>query len=199
MSRALICLGLLLALGSAPEEKSVLIIVKNVPDDFFEGIEPVPRPHPVPPPNTLTVIGLFSDPAFEVDSIRNVVLFDAAGRKIPLRVESASIYREFDDEGINSMRIAFEIHKDAWEIGPPKMVWGPDVSAENVEVEKIIIDPARKDRYRTFAWEAISTGDSGAQVASLEVIVDDRADVYYLWYLLPIVLIFGLLILRKVM
>jgi hypothetical protein len=186
--------------GAQDEEpESVVLVLKQVPDDFFDAAPTGDIPSGQLSDDTFTVVGLFNAPTFAVSSVNNVAVLDAAGKQLPLRIESASLYREFEDEDINMMRFAFEIGRTAFSAGPPKLVWGKKVKAQNVEVEKLLVDPAKKERYRTFTWEVIPVRAQGqSSVATLEVIVDERADIYYLWYLLPMALIFGLLFLRKI-
>jgi hypothetical protein len=175
---------------------SVIIIIREVPDDFFQDAGQNSSGAFNHTDNTYTVIGGFTSPLFSIPAINNVAVYDANSRQIRLVIEESSIHREFDD--VSEIRFAFEIDKKALAAGQPKLKWGSDVSANNVLVEKIPIDAANRERYRTFAWEELPPEENcSPQTATLEVIVDDQANLYFLWYLLPMALIFGLLVLRK--
>ena len=125
--------------------------------------------------------------------------FDPNDSPIPLIVDTSSLYSEFDDGVCNSMRIMFRIRESVVEKGGLRLVWGNEISVNNTQVDQISIYREDKDRYRTFNWEAQPEGDDGGSyAATLEVIVDDYADTYYLWYLLPMALIFTLLFVKKI-
>ncbi|TET36510.1 MAG: hypothetical protein E3J72_08485 [Planctomycetota bacterium] len=177
----------------------VILIIINVPDDFFSNAPSGSTVKFIHSEGTLTVVGTFNSPDFEIESIKNITVFDAEDRQLALVIDESSIYREFEDEAINSVKFSFEIKEKSLETGPPTLVWGNDISADNSQVEQILLDAGNRDRYRTFNWEQCPA-DRGlnSQVATLEIVVDDSADIYYLWYLLPMALVFGLLIIRKI-
>jgi hypothetical protein len=177
----------------------VILVVKEVPDDFFENAVSDGSVKFSHGKDTLTIVGRFTKDTFAIASISNVAAYDAKSRQIPLRIASSSVYREFDDDDITQIRFAFEIDKEALAEGPPRLEWGEDVSANNVLVDRILIDAGSRNRYRTFAWEESASGEGyDSQVATLEVVVDDKANLYYLWYLLPMSVVFILLALRKI-
>ena len=106
---------------------------------------------------------------------------------------------EFDNGVYNSIRILFTIPESIPEKGGLRLTWGDDISANNRQVKHIAVYLEDKERYRTFTWEEQPTGDEGGSyAATLEVIVDDYAGTYYLWYLLPMALIFTLLFVKKI-
>ena len=179
--------------------EGVILVVKEVPDDFFDNAVTDGSVKFAHGKDTLTVVGRFIKDTFAIASISNVTVLDAKSRQIPLQIDSSSVYREFEDDDITQIRFAFEIDKGALAEGPPRLEWGEDVSASNVLVDSISIDAGSRDRYRTFAWEECASGEGyDSQVATLEVVVDDKANLYYLWYLLPMGIVFGLLALRKI-
>ncbi|MCX7703513.1 MAG: hypothetical protein N2234_05375 [Planctomycetota bacterium] len=188
----LFCLSYTATFGA----ESVILTIREVPDDFFDNA--ILDENETCEEGTFIVIGIFNAPSFSIKSLNNITVQDANSRQIPLQIERASVYREFDE--INSVRLAFKVSKEALSSGSLRLAWGDDVSATNSEVERLRINAAHKERYRTFGWEEAPKGGSGEEFSSatLEVIVDDSANLYYLWYLLPMALIFSLLLVRKV-
>jgi hypothetical protein len=192
-------LTLLLVCPCVFAAEGVILVVKEVPDDFFRNAVTDGSVQFKHGKDTLTVVGRFARNTFSIPGIGNVTVYDAKSRQLQLRVERSSIYREFEDEDITQIRFAFEISGEALAAGPPKLEWGADVSADNIMVDRILIDGARRERYKTFTVEECASGEGyNPQVAELEVIVDPKADYYYLWYLLPMGVVFGLLALRKI-
>jgi len=173
---------------------SAVLVVRNAPDDMFTDSEAggAEIEHGE---NTYTVIGLLNPPSLSAAEVANVAIYDADSKPVRLRIEESSIYREFDD--INSMRVVFEVDRSILAKGPLRVEWGGEVSAENEIVEKILVNPGERERYKTFVVEERPAAGDDSQFAKIEVIVDDAADLYYLWYLLPMVLIFGMLAVRK--
>ena len=189
---------LLLAICStAFSADSVIIVVRDVPDDFFQNAV-TDGSHPFNhSENAFTVVGKFVSASFAIPTVKNITLYDANSNQIPLTIEESSIHREFDD--ISEIRFSFEIDGEALAAGPPRLEWGSEISADNIVIEKILIDGTNKACYKTFAWEELpAQEDCDPQMATLEVIVDDKANLYYLWYLLPMGLIFGMLVIRKI-
>jgi hypothetical protein len=192
-------LVLILLCPAALAAQGVILVVKEVPNDFFDDAVSDGSVEFSHKKDTLTVVGRFAKNTFFIPAISKVTVYDAKSRQIQLRIESSSVYREFEDEDITQIRFAFDIGRDALAAGPPRLEWGEDVAANNVLVDEILIDAGSRDRYRTFAWEERASGEGyNPQVAELEVIVDPKADYYYLWYLLPMAVVFVLLALRKV-
>ncbi len=194
---AVLVLAFLCSAAGAAE--GVLLVVKEVPNDFFDKAVSDGSVKFDHDRDTLTVVGRFIKDTFTVSAVENVTVYDAKSRQIPLRIERSSVYREFEDDDITQIRFAFEISRDALAAGPPRLEWGDDVSAKNTIVDRILVDAGSRERYRTFAWEVQASGEGyGSQVATLEVVVDDKANLYYLWYLLPMGVVFILLALRKI-
>jgi hypothetical protein len=163
-----------------------------------------PTGAPVVPENgQIIVVGRFDGADFAIERTDQITVLAPGGRALPLRIESDSIYREFDR--IVSLRLCFTAADEAESRAPGafKLEWGADVKADNVLTGPIALDPARKDAYREFRWRqkpaAPATGaGQGASVATIEVIADTTAEYHFLWYLLPITLIFILLTIRKI-
>ncbi|MFC1484926.1 hypothetical protein ACFL5N_00550 [bacterium] len=179
------------------EEQSVLLNIQPVNQNFFDSAKQNSDPLLKDAPKKFIVIGLINTPSFLIRNISNVTLFDASGKNVPLLVEKSSLYSEFNDEYINSMRIAFTITQEALKAGPPRLVWGENISSDNTQIESIQIYKNSKKSYLTFTLEPAKSIDNMSYQATIEVIVDEYADKYYLWYLLPIILIFVLLFIRR--
>jgi hypothetical protein len=194
----LICLCLICAEARA-DNTSVMLVIRPVTDDFFDNAQNGQDQELKGYDDELIVIGTINAPDFAVQDINNVTLFDATGSPIPLTIEKSSLYSEFDDGFYNLMRISFRIRESILAQGALRLTWGSDISANNRQIDHIQVYLGEKERYRTFSWEAQPTGDDGGSyAATLEVIVDDYADTYYLWYLLPMALIFALLFVKKI-
>jgi hypothetical protein len=193
--------GLLLAGTVLPaEEKSDLLIVRPIGGDFNTNIDAGTDPKLTGVEKGILVVGLLDMPYFSVQDARQVALYGADGKPISLWIEKSSIYSEFDDGNINQMRIAFLIPEADLEKGALRLSWGNSVSSTSRLVDRIDLYQKSKDRYRTFTCEKQPRGNDATNYSSsVTVIVDDKADIYFLWYLLPIVLILVLLIVRKVL
>jgi hypothetical protein len=148
--------------------------------------------------NTFLVIGTIDDPSFSVSGFNKVMAYDAGGQPLSLIIDRSSVYSEFNDGNINSMRIAILIDSPTYRGGSVRLTWGESLNTTNQAVEQIKIYENSLDRYRTFLRESKPRQENTeSYAASLEIIVDDQADIYYLWYLLPLVILFILLIVRK--
>ena len=168
--------------------------VRDMDMEILAGVDPILAEIN----NTFLVIGTINDPSFFVSGFDKVMAFDAGGQPLSLIIDRSSVYSEFDDGNINSMRIAFLIDSPTLQGRSVRLTWGENLNATNQAVEQIKIYENSLDRYRTFLWESKSQQENTeSYAASLEIIVDDQADIYYLWYLLPLVILFILLIVRK--
>ncbi len=177
---------------------SAMLVVRPASEGFFRNALAGTDPMLEGLDESVMVVGAVNAPSFGVENVRQMALYDADGKPIPLIIDTSSLYSEFDDGNIDSLRIAFASSEAILGKGALRLEWGAGVLAENREVERIRIYREHKDRYRTFDWRDQSKGDgAGKFAATLEVIVDDEADMYYLWYLLPMALIFILLFIRK--
>ncbi len=179
---------------------SAMLVVRPAPEGLFRNALAGADPRLKGLDDGVMVVGAVNAPSFGVENIRQMALYDADGKPIPLVVDASSIYSEFDDGHIDSLRIAFAASETIIGKGALRLEWGADAVAENREVDRIRVYLEHKNRYRTFDWRDQPKGDgAGKFAATLEVIVDDAADMYYLWYLLPMALIFILLFIRKSM
>lgn len=179
------------------EEKSMMVRIITPAEDFFdnssEGSDPL-----ISGDGKLLVTGLVNHAGFLIKNINNMAVLDSDGNNIPLLVDSSSLYSEFDDDEINSVKVGFLLDSSKEKDASLRFVWGEDVKAENKKVASFVVYGDQKDLYRKFVLEAPKgAGNSSDYTATLEIIVDDYADTYYLWYLLPMVLIFVLLFIRK--
>jgi hypothetical protein len=95
------------------------------------------------------------------------------------------------------MAIAFELDPRALSGGLPQLTWGPGVSATNRLIPDLAFDPAAAGRIRQFTVQASAGEGEAPRFATIEIIADSKSDRYYLWYLLPMTMIFGLLVIRK--
>lgn len=180
------------------EEKSDLLIVKPFSDDFHTNIRAGTDPRLSGSEKDILVVGLLDMPYFSVQDVSHVALNDADGNPVPLWIDTSSLYSEFDDGYINLMQIAFLIPEANLEKGALRLSWGDGVTSENRIVDRVDLYHESMDQYRTFICEEQPRGNDAANYSSsVVVIVDDKADIYFLWYLLPIFLIFILLFVRK--
>jgi len=172
--------------------------VKPFSEDFQTNIPVGADPKLSGSDHDILVVGMLDMPYFSVQEISQVALSDADSVPVSLWIDASSLYSEFDDGTINLMRVAFLIPSAHLEKGAMRISWGDSVSSGNRMVEKIDLYEESRDQYRTFVCEEQPRGNDAANYSSsVVVIVDDKADIYFLWYLLPIVLIFILLFARK--
>lgn len=142
------------------------------------------------------VFGRLTGFDFAVENPENLRILDGAGNVLPLTVETNTIFREFDE--IIALTLAFELDPRTLAKGNPRAEWGADVQGTIQDVAVISFPEHATNRLHTFTPD-----DGGApaadptQFATIEIIADSQADKYYLWYLLPMVVIFVLLIIRK--
>lgn len=183
---------------SLAETTNIMLVIKPVTDDFFIQAQDGRDPERTADDERI-VIGTLDAPELAIQQTNQIVLFGPTGDPIPLTIETSSLYSEFDDGYYNVIRILFRVSESVVQQGALRLTWGDEISANNTEVKQILIYREERDRYRTFTWDIQPEGDDGGSyAATLEVIVDDYADTYYLWYLLPMALIFTLLFLKKI-
>lgn len=145
------------------------------------------------------MLGSFDHPDFAIENVSQITVTGPDGRQLPLTIESQSTFLEFDR--IVALRFCFVIDEAAASSpkGDFKVSWGPDVRAENVKVDRFSLDASLAARYREFRWARADRDGAGrtTSVASVEVIADSSAQYHFLWYLLPIAVVFVLLTIRK--
>jgi hypothetical protein len=148
--------------------------------------DPVPAGH-------LRFIGSFNEQSFSIPSLSNITVKNSSCSQIPLKIEESSLIGEFGSTV--SLWLSFDVPSDEFSQDKPLTIeWGKDVSALNGKVKSIKVDIARASSYRTFTWRKKNDNSS---FATIEVIADSSADYYFLWYLLPIAVIFAVLAIRK--
>ena len=148
--------------------------------------QPIPTGH-------LRFIGSFGEQGFSVPSLENITVKNSSGSQIPLIIEESSLVQEFGSTV--SLWLSFDVPADGFSQEKPLTIeWGKDVSALNSTVKSMKVDIATANSYRTFTWRKKNDGSS---FATIEVVADSRADYYFLWYLLPIAVIFIILTVRK--
>ena len=191
--------GLLLGLSTGLQAaQRVELAVTTVPEEFARqtaadtgtvaGVQAI----------SFLVVGTIRWPSFAVPGVTNLQVTDARGQPLPLIVDRSSLFFEFGE--LRSVRVAFELPVAALAAGLPRLAWGPDVNASNRVVARLSLAARDRPRLRTFTAQADTpAGRSEPQFAAVEVIADSQADRYYLWYLLPVAVLFGLLAARKVL
>jgi hypothetical protein len=150
-----------------------------------------------PPDGQVAAICRFDHSTFAVDSLARLIVKSPDGAARPFIVESSSVLDEFDE--IISVRFAFfatreELEKPGWMLS-----WDASNSSQFTEVSEFILDAGLSDGYFEARWgdSGGAGGDGAESSAVIEIIADSSADYYSLWYLLPMVLLFGLLTYRK--
>lgn len=145
------------------------------------------------PAGCLRFIGNFNEQSFSIPSLNNITVKNSSGSQIPLKIEESSLIEEFGSTV--SLWLSFDV--PAVELSQDKPLtieWGTDVSALNSRVKSMKADIAASDSYRTFTWRKKNDKSS---FATIEVIADSSANYYFLWYLLPIAVIFIAMTVRK--
>lgn len=198
------CRAMLLAAGcaallaGAPVQGNLVLEFTAPPENLLiTGVEGEPL---APTQGQHIVMGRFETADFAVTSIAEVAALAPDGTPVPLLIEESSLYEEFGE--IVSCRLAFEIPAatPATPDPPYTLVWGPEVQAQaNRLVPTVAGEASRKPEYRGFRWRRPGGGQgSDISVATIEVVADSNADLYSLWYLLPMALMFVLLTVRKI-
>jgi len=145
----------------------------------------------------VALIGRITDPRFAIAEMNQAALRAPDGRLFPLAIETESVFREFDR--IVSLRFYVMLPESVVAAdGRFAVVWGPEVVSPNRTTGPFGLDPALRERYRELRPPSDDTSPGGqGAVASIEVIADSHAEYYFLWYLLPMAVIFVILTLRK--
>lgn len=195
---AVILAVLLLALAASAAQGAESARLEIIPAP--EGLlEPGPAAEPLrPEPGQVLVCGRFDAPDFYVDDLSQLTVLGADGRPLPLTIDSGSVFVEFDQ--VVSLRFCFPLDEAEADSGAPVVFrWGPDVHADNAQADAFALDAAQPQLYRGFRHQRqAAAGSVDTQVASIEVIADSTAQYHFLWYLLPMGVIFLLLSVRKV-
>lgn len=177
--------------GSAAAGEATLEVVS--PDEAAlspAGVAPVLET------GSLLIFGRIDDPSFSIAGPDQVTVIASGGRQVPLLIDEKSIFREFGN--IVSMKIAFTAAESELAAGDLLLRWGPDVCAANVAGGEISSSGIAGDRLRQFRIMRTASGAEPPSVATIQVIADSHAGWYFLWYLLPISVIFALLTIRKI-
>jgi len=183
------------AVQTAAAESTYLELLP-VPETFLEPVEGAEILRPGD--GEVLVVGWIEHPDFAVSDVNNIAVRSPDGRALPLWVEEDLLY-EFDR--IVRARIAFPVPEELLR-SPDALTleWGAETVSENRKVAGIALDPSMRDRYRTFRIVRSETAsEATADMSStIEVIADSQADYYFLWYLLPMAVIFVILSIRRI-
>ena len=179
--------------------ESVVLDFEPVSDALFETM--TKGPAKAPGPGKLLAFGTFNDRRFGIEDFNQITILGPDGEQIPLtvNVHTDSVGRDLGL--ISSLQFSFTVNEadTAATAKTFTLKWGPDVKAQNVAVDKLVLDPAQRERYRRFQWRAAFTSTSSdTYTAKIDVIAESGAEYYFAWYLLPMTLIFVLLTIRKI-
>ena len=181
------------ARGAPAPAGSVALALVEASDALFPG----GPANAVPPEGQVLVCGRFDDPGFAIEEINQITVVAPDGRRAPLTIEGSSLFREFGR--IVALRFSFLVSAAEAEGAKPfTLRWGPEVRAENALADCIVPDAARRTHYREFRPRPSGEAPAGANIGTIEVIADSSAGYHFLWYLLPMALIFALLTIRKI-
>lgn len=145
--------------------------------------------------HTWLVYGRLAGTSFSISDPSQLQAVSGDGKRLPLTVEVDTAFREFGD--IIALTVMFEIDPRDLATGPARLEWGMAVTGSLSAVPVITFPEATADRIRSFLPVSPGEEDASSQFATLEIIADSHADRYYVWYLLPMAVIFILLALRK--
>ena len=142
------------------------------------------------------VFGRLSDFGFTIENPEHLTVLDGENNPLPLTVETGTAFREFGE--IIALTFAFELDARTLAKGQPRAEWGPEVRGTVRQVESLSFPTNAASRLHAFTPDAGNAVPAdAAQFATIEIIADSNADKYFLWYLLPMAVIFVLLIIRK--
>jgi len=189
-ARLLFCLVLSGVPAVVRAGESAFSLTPAPPEVFETYREGAPAPLP---PKGVTVLGRLDSPSFSIGDISQVAARLPSGKTVPLMVDERRILREFGK--IVSLDFWFALPDVSGASEPVVLRWGTDISAGNKLVPGISCDVSQSARYRILS--PISSSPDAEASASVGVIADTKASFIPLWYLLPMVLVFALLTLRK--
>ena len=190
--RLLIIAGSCLCLAGFANADSVFLSITQEPDEQFTGKQNIAVNHDQ---SNLVVLGVFNDAKFSIDNVSQIQLVAQDDSIVPITIDEASLVKEFGK--IISVALCFQIPEQAVNAGASyELKWGAGIASNNKLVKGIGVLAESLKSARGFSWTA-SRDQASGQHATIEVIVDSYADYYSLWYLLPVLLIFGLLTVRK--
>lgn len=148
---------------------------------------------------TAWVYGRLTGHGFVVSDPLAIVLADADGEKIPLFVETDTLLTEFGE--IVGIWFCFSVPSDIADSETEfTLHWGRDAGEYTTGVSRIFFAKAELDRVYGSEIESLpATGEDGEQtsIASIEVVADSSAEYGFLWYLLPMAVLFFILTIRK--
>jgi len=145
--------------------------------------------------HTWLVYGRLAVTSFSISDPTQLQAVSGDGKRLPLTVEMDTAFREFGD--IIALTVMFEIDPQDLATGPARLEWGTAAAGSPFAVPVMTFPVETADRIRSFSPVSPGEEDASSQFATLEIIADSHADRYYLWYLLPMAVIFILLALRK--
>lgn len=190
MRRLALALLLIILAYPALAENSADFQVAQPGNSLFNPEETSPTV--VPDTGEVIVVGEFTSKDFKFKDINNVGI-KQNGALVPLFVEKKSLFDEFGDGVYVSFRFYFKATEADIDKSRYQLVWGEDVQAKNELAEAITLDPGKPSGYR----EASFSTAKGGTTASIEIVADSNAELYFLWYLLPMALILAILTVRK--
>jgi hypothetical protein len=190
-------LFLLLASGSIRASETVTLQVQEAGEELFLGLGNDGEPLK-PEAGKCACLGRFD--RFSVKDVNQITVLGADGKQLSLVIDKSSIFVEFGEK-IVALRFYVLLPKDQARAGEStlELKWGADVKAVNIQVESFVLSSALRSGYRSLREAPSSSGGGGGpgSTATILVIADSSADYHFLWYLLPIGVIFALLTVRK--
>ncbi|HOX05435.1 MAG TPA: hypothetical protein PK280_03455 [Planctomycetota bacterium] len=190
LALALTFLAALPALSAAGAE-AVEFELAPAGEEFFAA-DGQAAPTPAPGPGSCLVIFRYS--RLSVADLGQLALIGPDGKALPLLVEP--LFEEFGRIADARMVFSLPEAEAAAGRGPFTLKWGPDTKGASSRTERIAADPAHRELYRSLRPRA---GAAAGNVASIEVIADSTAEYHFLWYLLPMSMVFALLLARKLL
>ena len=182
--------------GALSAAESVRLRPLPAPEGLFEKREGAALI--TPEPGQVVVVGRVDDGVFAIENIDQVTMAAPDGRRIALNIEAESIrLSEFDE--IVSLRYFFSVRAEEIAAGGTyEFQWGRGVRAANRRVGAVVFDAAHRASFREMAAAPAGSPAARTQLASVEVEAVSGAEYYFLWYLLPMALIFVILTMRKI-
>jgi hypothetical protein len=142
------------------------------------------------------VLGTFDEASFRISDLSHFAVEAPDGSRPALTIDRSRVYEEFGE--IVSVAFLFAIPASQASDAGFVLHWGPEVEAEHRVIDRVSLEEIPADRLRTFTvGEGAPPPGATESFATIEVIADRNADYYSLWYLLPMLLIFILLTVRK--
>lgn len=149
------------------------------------------------PAGMVAVYGHLTGADFAVAGLNQVTVENAAGEPLPLQLDTTNQFEDFGE--IVGLWCCFLVPAAAATPGTRYTLrWGDDLVVENIAVEGLAFAESDLPGIRGFRLQFAAVAGDPQALTSLQIIADSSADYSFLWYLLPMAVLFALLTIRRI-